>query len=139
MLVLSLTTNWYLRLTPKKFAILKLPPICKYRSLRATCMSPARNPCTWPLHVTLTLNFCTWLLCSLAHSRSWVNWASLHGFAKSAISWECQRSVVSARDISWDFFHSRWAFIFGHLLILLLPIGWLFYSATWVNCLSTYT
>ena len=83
---------------------------------------------TWPLHVTSPRDPCTWPLYSSTHSQSWVNWAPLYGFAESATSSECQRSVVSACDISHDFFRSRWASPFSHLVILVLLLGWPFYK-----------
>ena len=65
-----------------------------------------------------------WPLCSL---QSWVDWAPLHGFAKSATSLERQRSVMLTYDVSRDFFRSRWVFPSINLVCLLL--GWPFYNS----------
>ena len=56
----------------------------------------------WLHPVTPASDLCTAHL----NSRSWVDWAPFHGFAKSATFSDCQRSVVSARDVSCNFFRS---------------------------------
>ena len=89
-------------------------------------MPPARDLSMWPLHVISSRDPCTWPWCSSAHSRSWVDWTLLHNFAKKTTSLERQRSVVSARDVSCDFFRSRWASPLINLVCLLL--GWPFYT-----------
>ena len=76
----------------------------------APCMwpllvAPARDPCTWPHPVIPIRGFCAAQL----NLWSWVNWTLLHDFAKNATYSERRRSVVSARDVSRDFFRSRWA------------------------------
>ena len=88
-------------------------------------MPPARDPCTWPHPVTPARGLCAAQL----NSWSWVNWTPLHDFAESATSLEHQRSVVSARDVLRDFFCSCWASPFGHLVVLVLLLGWPFYNS----------
>ena len=88
-------------------------------------MTPAHNFCTLLHLVTLACSLCAAQL----NSRSWVNWAPLHGFAKSATFSECQRSILLAPDISRDFFHLHLAFFFGYLVVLVLLLGWPFYNS----------
>ena len=85
------------------------------------CNSCPRDPCTWPHLVILARGPCAAQL----NSGSWVDWVPFQGFAKSATFLEQQRSVVSARDVSRDFFRSRWAFLLINLVCL--P-GWPFYT-----------
>ena len=85
-------------------------------------MTSPCDPCTWPHPVTLARGLCAAQL----NSWSWVDWAPLYGFAKSATSSERQRSVVSARDVSRHFFRLRWASLLINLVCLLL--GWSFYN-----------
>ena len=66
-------------------------------------------PCTWPLHVTSPVTYARTLCAAQLNSRSWVDWAPLHDFAESGTFSERRRSLVSARDVSHDFFRSRWA------------------------------
>ena len=92
----------------------------------APCMWPfhvalARDPCTWPHLVTPASDFCAAQL----NLWSWVDWTPLHDFAKSATSLERRKSLVSARDVSRDFFYSRWASFSINLVYLL---GWPFYN-----------
>ena len=84
-------------------------------------MPPTYDPCMWLHPVTPARDFWSTQL----HLRSWVDWAAFHGFAKSATSLERQRSVLLARDVSCDFFRSRWASPSINLVCLL---GWLFYN-----------
>ena len=81
-----------------------------------------RDPCTWPHPVTPAHGLCAAQL----NLRSGVNWAPLRGFAESTTSSKRQRSVMSARDVSRDFFRSRWASLLINLVCLLL--GWPFYT-----------
>ena len=76
---------------------------------------------TPPLYVTPAHGLCAAEL----NLRSWVDWAPLHNFAESATFSERQKSVVSARDVSHDFFRLRWAF---PLIKLVGLLGWPFYS-----------
>ena len=75
-------------------------------------------------YFTLTRDLCTWRHLAQLNSWSWVNWISLHGFAKSITSSTCQRSVLSARDVSRDLFRLSRAFSSINLMCLL---GWPFY------------
>ena len=117
----------------QKVRTVKTPPIRKYRSPWATCMPPARDLTLWPLHVTSPVTPGHGLCAAQINSWSWVDWTSLHGFAKSTNSSERKRSVVSACDVSRDFFRSRWASASINLVCLLL--GWPFYVylATFLN------
>ena len=63
---------------------------------------------------------------SLIESWSWVNLTLFHSFAKSKTFLEHQRSVVLARDVSRDFFYSRWASPPINLVYLL---AWPFYNS----------
>ena len=91
-------------------------------SLYTPCTQPhPRDSCTWLHPLIPAYSFCAVQL----NLWSWVNWISLQDFAKNAISLECQRSVVSARDISRDFFRSRWA---SSLINLVCLLGWPFYT-----------
>ena len=74
-------------------------------------------PCMQPVHVTPTRDSCIWphpviparrLCAAQLNLRSWVDWAPLQNLAKNATFLERQRSVISARDVSRDFFRSRW-------------------------------
>ena len=56
-----------------------------------------------------------------------MNWTPLHGIAKSTTFLERQRSVVSARNVSRDFFCLRWASPLINLVCLLL--SWPFYNS----------
>ena len=104
-LLVLLLTDIYVWLLKSLHCI--TPPISKCRSLWATCMPPACDLSTWPLHVTSPRDPSTWPWCSLFHLRSWVDWTHLHDFAKSTTFLECQRSMMSAHAISRDFFRSR--------------------------------
>ena len=90
-------------------------------------------PCTQllPRDLTLACDLTPWSLArgpcaAQLNLWSWVNWTPLHNFAKSTNSSERQGSVVSARDVSRDFFRSRWASPWINLVCLLL--GWPFYN-----------
>ena len=94
--------------------------------------APLRDPCTWPLYVTLVRDLTSWPL-----HVAFVQLSSICGVELiehlfkilpiSANSSECQRSVLSARDVSRYFFCSRWAFLSINLFYLLL--GWAFYNS----------
>ena len=93
-------------------------------------MPPARDPCTWPYAVTPARDFTLWPLhVALVQFslRSWVDWTPLHDFAKSTTSSKRQRSVLSASNVSRNFFHSRWASPLINLVCLLL--GWPFHNS----------
>ena len=128
MLAFSLTTNWYLHLTWRVCTVIT-PPICKCRLPQATRMSSAYDLSTWRLHVTSPRDVCTCPWYSSAHSRRWGNWTPLHGFAENTTSLERQRSVVLTRDVSRDFFRSRWASSLINLVCLFtrLTVLHLFY------------
>ena len=88
-------------------------------------------PSTWPLHMILVRDLTPWpLYVALVQPnlRSWVDWTLFHNFAKSITASERWRSVVLARDVSRDFFRSRWASPFGHLVVLVFLLGWPFYT-----------
>ena len=90
----------------------------------APCMQPLPcDPCTWLFHVTLARGFCAAQL----NLRTWVNWTLFHSFARSTTFSEHQRFVVSAHDVSRDFFRLWWAFPSINLVYLLL--SWLFYNS----------
>ena len=89
-------------------------------------------PCTQPLPRDLTLarDLTPWpLTCGPCAAQlnlwSWVNWTALHNFAKSATFLERQRSVVSACDVSCDFFRSHRA---SPLINLVCLLNWPFYT-----------
>ena len=99
--------------------------------------SNSHAPCTQPFPRDLTPahNLTPWLLthglCAAELNLwSWVNWTPLQNFAKSATSLERQRSVVSASDVSRDFFRSRWASPSINPVCLL---GWPFYINTFLG------
>ena len=93
-------------------------------------MPPARDPSTWSLHVTRAHELTLWLLhVTLVQLNSIRGVESIeHLFIispKAQLLLERQRSVVSVRDVSRDFFRSRWASPSINLACLLLD--WPFY------------
>ena len=80
------------------------------------------------IYMTLARDPCIWLLPSQLNLQNWVDWAPLHNFAKSATFSKCQRSVMSACDVSRDFFYSYWASPIGYLVVFVLLLGWPFYN-----------
>ena len=85
-------------------------------------MSPAQDLCMWPHPVTPARGLCAAQL----DLQNWVDWSPLHDFAKSATFLERQKSIVSARDVSRDFFYWRRASLSINLVCLL---GWPFYNS----------
>ena len=73
----------------------------------------SHDPCIWPHPVTPARDLCA----SQLNLRTWVNWALFCNFAESANSLERWKSIVSARDVSRDFFCSRWASLLNQLSV----------------------
>ena len=101
----------------QRVCTITIPSIWKCRSFFIIHMTSPLDLYTWPLHMTLTGDSSTWLLhvasawscCSQPllskfNLRSWVNWTLLHSFGKGTNSLERWSSVVSAHDVSCDFF-----------------------------------
>ena len=76
----------------------------------------------WPHLLTPVRGFYTAQL----NLWSWVDWTPFYNFAKTTTSLERWRSVVSALDVSRNFFHSRWA---SHSINQMCLLGWSFYNS----------
>ena len=92
-------------------------------------MTLVHDPCKWPLHVIPALSCCPRPLHNQFNSQSWVDWASLYAFTESITFLKRWRFVVSARNVSCNFFYLCWASPFGHLVVLVLLLSWPFYNS----------
>ena len=127
----NLTTNWHLYWLEESALLLLHPFINADHSRQLACprhVTSPRDSCTWPLHMNSARNPYMRPCATQLNSQSWVNSAPLHDFAKSTTFLERRRSVVSARDILFDFFHSYWEFPSINLVCLLLD--WPFYTSS---------